>query len=148
MPGVIASLPSASVSLGPGSDGGAGDGRRGGIGPGDGIGAGPGQERGSGGGPYQPGTDGVTFPRLIREVAPTYTNGALQARVQGVVELRAVVRADGSVGDVWVARSLDRTFGIDDEAVRTVKQWRFVPATLAGRPVAIIVPIELRFTIR
>ena len=90
----------------------------------------------------------MTFPRLIREVPPTYTNGALQARVQGIVELRAVVHADGSVGEVWVIRSLDRSFGIDDEAVRTVKQWRFAPAMQEGKPVAVVVPIELRFTIR
>jgi protein TonB len=148
MPGVIASVPSDSLSLGPGSEGGAGGGRGGGSGPGDGTGAGPGQQRGSGGGPFQPGTNGVTFPRLIREVAPAYTNAALQARVQGLVELRALVYADGSVGDVWVTRSLDRSFGIDDEAVRTVKQWRFAPATHDGKPVAVVVPIELRFTIR
>jgi protein TonB len=148
MPGVIASMPSASVTLGPGSDGGAGTGRLGGIGPGEGAGLGPGRERGSGGDVYQPGANGVTFPRLIREVAPNYTNAALQARVQGMVELRAIVHADGRVGDVWIVRSLDPTFGVDDEAVRTVKQWRFAPATQNGRPVTVVVPIELRFTIR
>ncbi len=148
MPGAIAALPSASASLGPGSGGGAGEGNRGGVGPGDGVGAGPGLERGSGDGPYRPGSNGVTFPRLLREIAPQYTNGALQARVQGIVELLAVVNADGSVGDVWVTRPLDRVFGIDDEAVRTVRQWRFAPATQLGKPVAVMVPIELQFTIR
>ena len=148
MPGEIAALPTASISLGPGSRGGAGRGRFGGDGPGEGPGYGPGQDRGVGGGPHGPESGGVTFPRLIREVAPTYTNGALQARVQGFVELRAVVHADGTVGDVWITRSLDRTFGIDDEAVRTIKLWRFAPATRNGRPITIVVPIELRFTIR
>jgi protein TonB len=148
MPGVIAPVPGPSISLGPGSDGGAGSGRLGGNGSGDGLGYGPGRDRGAGGGPYEPGTNGVTFPRLIHEVAPTYTNAALQARVQGMVELRAVVHIDGRVGDVWIVRSLDRTFGIDDEAVRTVKQWRFAPATQNGGPVTVVVPIELRFTIR
>jgi protein TonB len=148
LPGVMIAPPNPSSSPGPGSDLGAGDGRRGGEGSGDGTGFGPGHDRGSGGGHYEPGANGVTYPRLVREIAPMYTNGALQARVQGVVELRALVRADGTVGDVWVTRSLDLTFGLDDEAVRTVKQWRFVPATQGGRPVAVLVPIELRFTIR
>ncbi len=75
-----------------------------------------------GGGPFQPGADGITYPQLIREVAPAYTNGALQARIQGVVMLQAEVLADGSVGRVWITRSLDETFGLDREAVRTVKQ--------------------------
>lgn len=145
MPGVITSAPDAGTSLGRGEDRGAGAGRRGGSGPGDGPGDG---RDGSGGGPHQPGTDGVSYPRLIREIVPSYTNGALQARIQGIVFMRAVVRADGSVGDVWITRSLDRTFGLDQEAIRTVKQWRFAPAMKAGKPVAAVVPIELQFTIR
>lgn len=148
LPGVISALPVPGASLGPGSDGTAGAGRRGGLGDGDGRGAGPGREAGSGGDVYQPGDGGTTFPQLIREVPPTYTPGALQARIEGIVELRAVVRADGSVGDVWVTRSLDRVYGLDDEAVRTVRLWRFRPGMRQGKAVAVIVPIELRFSIR
>jgi protein TonB len=148
MPGIITSAPKAGVSLGPGDDGGAGAGRRGGIGPGDGVGLDSGRDKGSGGGLHVPGTNGVSYPRLIREVVPTYTNAALQARIQGVVFMSAVVREDGSVGEVWITRSLDRTFGLDQEAVRTVKQWRFIPAMQAGKPVGAVVPIELQFTIR
>ena len=81
-------------------------------------------------------------------MTPRYTSGAVQARVEGLVELRAVVRIDGSVGDVWITRSLDRMFGLDEEAIRTVKQWRFRPGTKDGKPVAVVVPIELRFSIR
>jgi protein TonB len=77
-----------------------------------------------------------------------YSNAALQARIQGMVHMQAVVLADGSVGDVWITRSLDRAFGLDQEAVRTVKQWRFAPAMQRGRPVTVIVPIEMQFTIR
>lgn len=147
MPGVLTPAPGDAPSLGPGTGGGAGAGRRGGLGDGDGLGAGPGTEKNIGGGPYQPGTSGVSNPRLIREVVPNYTNGALQARIQGVVFMNAVVRADGTVGDVWVTRSLDERFGLDLEAVRAVKQWRFIPAMHRGRPVDVVVPIELRFTI-
>lgn len=147
MPGVVSGAPGASLSLGPGADGAGGPGR-GGIGRGDGPGLEDGSGGGTGGGSYQPGTDGVTYPQLIREVAPAYTNGALQARIQGIVALRAEVLADGSVGRVWITRSLDEAFGLDREAERTVKQWRFVPAKQRGRGVPVVVPIELRFTIR
>jgi periplasmic protein TonB len=148
IPGVIAPTPSAPASLGPGAGGGAGAGRGGGSGPGGGTGLGDGQDRGYGGGPFQPGTNGVSYPRLIREVAPLYTNGAMQARVEGIVFLSAIVRVDGSVGDAWITRSLDRTFGLDQEALRVVKLWRFAPAAQAGRPVDAVVPIEIQFTIR
>jgi protein TonB len=92
--------------------------------------------------------NGVSQPRLLREIKPMYSNAALQARIQGMVVMQAVVLADGSVGDVWITRSLDRSFGLDEEAIRTVKQWRFVPAMQRGRPVAVTVPIEMQFTIR
>ena len=148
LPGVISALPMPGSSLGPGSDGIAGRGRQGGVGDSVGPGARLGRDIGSGVDGYGPGDGGTTFPQLIREVPPTYTAGALAARIEGIVELRAVVRPDGSVGDVQVTRSLDRTFGLDDEAVRTVKQWRFRPGMRQGKPVAVVVPIEMRFSIR
>jgi protein TonB len=148
MPGVLAPAPANTVSLGSGSGRSAGDGRHGGLGGGDGEGLGDGLVKGSGGGHPTPGTNGVSQPRLIREITPMYSNAALQARIQGMVHMQAVVLADGSVGDVWITRSLDRAFGLDQEAVRTVKQWRFAPAMQRGRPVTVIVPIEMQFTIR
>jgi len=59
-----------------------------------------------------------------------------------------VVLPDGSVGTARIIRSLDSTFGLDQEAVRTVKLWRFTPGTLAGRAVPVLVEIELTFTLR
>jgi Gram-negative bacterial TonB protein C-terminal len=49
---------------------------------------------------------------------------------------------------VRIVRSLDPTFGLDDEALRAVKNWRLRPGTRQGRNVAVIVEIELTFTLR
>ena len=54
----------------------------------------------------------------------------------------------GEVTDVKILRSLDPTFGLDQEAIKTTKQWRFLPGTRLGEPVAVIVSIELTFTLR
>jgi protein TonB len=67
------------------------------------------------------------LPRVIREVKPQYTAEAMRAKVQGTVLLECVVLADGSVGNVEVVKSLDGTFGLDQEAVKAAKQWRFQP---------------------
>lgn len=144
-PGALTGLPSASQ--GPGGGGGAGTGTGTGIGPGQGSGLGPGWGGGSGGGAYRPG-NGVISPRLLVEVKPSYTADAMRAKIQGVVTLEAVVLPDGSVGNVHVTRSLDRTFGLDDEAIRTVKKWRFQPGTRLGQPVPVLVEIEMTFTLR
>ena len=134
-------------SAGSGAGGGAGAGDGGGIGPGQGDGLGPGQGGGSGGGVYQPG-NGVESPRPIREVQPRYTAEAMRAKVQGEVWLEAVVLPDGTVGDVRVVRSLDRNFGLDAEAIRAAKQWRFIPGTRFGEPVAVLVTLAISFTLR
>jgi TonB family protein len=54
--------------------------------------------------------------------------------------------ADGKVGTVTVARSLDGgTFGLDQEAVKAAKQWTFKPGRKNGKPVAVRISIELMF---
>jgi periplasmic protein TonB len=72
----------------------------------------------------------------------------MRAKISGTVLLEAVVLPDGTVGDVRIRRSLDPTFGLDQEAVRTVKSWKFRPGTLHGRAVAAWVIVELEFTLR
>jgi TonB family protein len=47
-----------------------------------------------------------------------------------------------------VTRSLDQTFGLDQEALKAARQWRFVPGTRFGQPVSVLVTIELTFTLR
>jgi len=137
----------ASISRGSGTGTGAGTGRGSGIGEGRGSGLGEGDVAGMGGGVYRPGS-GIELPRVIREVKPQYTAEAMRAKVQGIVLVEAVVQQDGTVGNVHVVRSLDQTFGLDQEAVKAARQWRFVPGTRFGRPVPVLVTIELAFTLR
>lgn len=147
LPGAIDVPAPPTVSQGSGTGGGAGTGSGTGIGPGSGSGLGPGSGGGTGGGVYQPG-NGVTLPRVLREVKPQYTSDAMRAKIQGTVLLQCVVRPDGSVSDVQVIRSLDRTFGLDEEAVRAARQWRFAPGTRLGEPVPVLITIQLDFTLR
>ena len=99
-------------------------------------------------GVHLPHEDGVVLPRVLREVRPPYTPAAMQAKLEGVVALACVVDADGSVGAVRVTRSLDATRGLDDEAVKAAKQWRFSPGTKNGVAVPVLVTLELRFILR
>ena len=137
-PGVIESNEaSASTGAGGGSGAGAGQGSGLELGTGGGL----------GGGVYRPGS-GVINPRILREVKPQYTADAMRAKVQGTVLLECVVLSDGTVGRIDVVKSLDPTFGLDSEAVKAAKQWRFQPGTRFGEPVAVLVTIELTFTLR
>ena len=140
-------MASTTRSQGSGRSGGAGSGDGTGIGPGQGAGLGPGQGGGTGGGVYRPGS-GIENPQLVREVKPRYTAEAMRAKVQGSVWLEVVVLKNGTVGDITVTKSLDRVFGLDEEAIKAARQWRFAPGTRFGEPVAVFVGIELSFTLR
>jgi bla regulator protein blaR1 len=92
--------------------------------------------------------NGVTSPKLVYEVKPRYTRAAMDAKIQGSVWLEAIVLENGEVGDVTVTRSLDTEYGLDDEAVKALRQWRFEPATKDGKPVAVQVDIEMSFKLK
>jgi protein TonB len=81
-------------------------------------------------------------------VKPDYTADAMRAKMQGVVLLECVVRPDGTVGDLRIVKSLDKTFGLDEQAIKAAKQWRFSPGRRLGEPVPVLVTIELTFTLR
>lgn len=123
-----------------------GGGRGTGAGPGHGDGVGDGANGGFGGGLARLGA-GVDVPVLVREREPAYTPEALRARIQGQVELRAVVLEDGTVGDVAIVKSLDRAYGLDLEAIKAARQWRFLPARQNGQPVRMAVTMFLDFRI-
>jgi TonB family protein len=139
-PGDLTSNPNASATS-------RGSGTGTGAGPGRGSGLGPGSGGGFGGGVYNIG-NGVTSPIVIYEAKPKYTADAMRAKVQGVVVLSAVVMPDGTVTDVRITRSLDQSFGLDEEAKKTAAQWRFRPGTLKGEPVPVRIQIELTFNLR
>jgi TonB family protein len=98
---------------------------------------------------YRPGQDtGVTLPRVVREVKPTYTAAAMQAKIQGSIFMTVVVLASGEVGDVTVITSLDTEHGLDQQAVDAARQWKFEPGTRQGKPVPVEVTVEMTFTLK
>jgi periplasmic protein TonB len=148
VPGSIDGLGS-SLSQGPGSGGGYGTGTGTGVGPGNGSGLGPGWGGGYGGGAYHPGS-GIESPQLIHEVKPQYTADAMRAKIQGSVILECIVLPDGSVGDLRIIKSLDPVFGLDQEAIKAARQWRFRAGRRhdTGQLVPVLVNIQLDFNLR
>jgi len=108
---------------------------------------------GADGGVYKPGAapiykpgNGVTAPIVVKEAKPHYTADAMRAKIQGTVKLECVVEADGRVGDVEVTMSLDPE--LDQEAVKTVRQWQFEPGKKGGQPVRVRVSLEMTFSLK
>jgi protein TonB len=113
-----------------------------GGGDGDGPGLGPGSGGEQGGGPMRVGDD-VTPPEVRIRVEPDYTKDAMVAKVQGVVLLEVVVRANGTTGSMRVVRSLRPD--LDQSAMQAVRRWLFTPARHKGQPVDVLVHVELTF---
>lgn len=84
-------------------------------------------------------------PSPIRMPQPSYTEEAIRNNVTGAVVLRVVIDERGGVQVLEVLRSVPE---LDAEAIRVVEsQWRFRPATRAGRPVATLSDLRVRFVL-
>jgi periplasmic protein TonB len=132
------------VSNGSGELAGMGSGSGGGIGPGKGNGYGPGEGGGYGGGVYQVG-GGVLAPKLIYAVDPEFSDEARRAKFQGTCVVTLVVDAEGNPQRVHVVGHLG--MGLDERAAAAVRQYKFKPATLQGRPVPVEIIVEVIFRI-
>ena len=76
-----------------------------------------------------------------------YPQIALEQELQGKVILRFQVKADGSVGDIVIQKSLSREC---DQAAKDVvkKLTRFIPAKQQGRPVPVWFTLPISFQIQ
>jgi TonB family protein len=63
--------------------------------------------------------------QLLKKVQPIYPPVMAAAHRGGTVVLDAIIKADGSIGDVMVLQPLGPLF--DREAIQAVKQWRYTP---------------------
>lgn len=105
----------------------AGSGTGTGTGTGTGSGSGSGSGNGSGNGSGEGRGVPVKPPRLLREVAPVYPASARNSGATGVVTVRILVGADGSVEDVTVVGSSGNG-AMDNSVVTAVNKWSFSPA--------------------
>ena len=88
-------------------------------------------------------------PELVKEVMPEYTPEGRAVGIEGTVYLSAEVLTDGTVGEVRVVRPLDANkYGLDQEAVRAMRQWLFKPAMKDGKPVTKGINVGMVFSLK
>jgi TonB family protein len=90
-------------------------------------------------------TKNLVLPKPTKQVHPNYTPEAMQHKIQGVVEISAVVEKDGSIGEPEITKSLDKTYGLDESALAAIKQWTFEPGRLDNQIVRVHVSLTLSF---
>lgn len=100
-----------------------------------------------------PGSDSVRVFRVIKGISPprqivapaAHLNGvAREASLEGTVTLGLVVDDQGNPRNVEILDPLGA--GLDEEAVRTIRTWKFKPAEREGhKPVAVQIAVEVDF---
>jgi TonB family protein len=86
---------------------------------------------------YSVNTPNLVLPKAIRIVPPRYTREAMQASVMGEIELLVRIGADGRPERATVTRSLDKVYGLDEQAMFAIGRSIFQPAKLNGRAVPV-----------
>jgi hypothetical protein len=88
------------------------------------------------------GDPGVTAPKILKRVPPSYTRAAMIAKAQGV----AVLAVDGRPVAILVKKAPHPDLAV--QAVSCLRQWRFTPATKDGVPIAIRATMEVGFKLK
>lgn len=79
---------------------------------------------------------------VVRSVDPEYPLAAMQQHVEGAVVLQVWVGMDGSVQDLKLMKGY---FQLGHAAVDAVRQWRFKPYVIGGKPTNFQAPITINF---
>jgi TonB family protein len=92
----------------------------------------------------QAGPFGVKAARIVHKVSPEYPKKARKQHVEGVVRLRAIIGKDGA------PRELEVVSGdplLTDAALKAVRQWRYEPTLLLGKPDEVDTTIDVIFAL-
>jgi protein TonB len=89
-------------------------------------------------------TSDVQAAKLIRKVIPVYPRLAIAAHISGTVRLLGVVAKDGTVQQI---RVVSGPALLIEAALAAVRQWVYRPTMLNNKPVEVIAPIDVNFTL-
>lgn len=84
-------------------------------------------------------------PRLVNQVDPVYPETARVAKIQGTVILGAKADEEGRIIDVIVLKSIP---GLDEAAIAAVRQWRYEPLVIKGKPKKVTFTVTVRFQLK
>ncbi len=85
----------------------------------------------------------IVLPVPLDTPSPRYPDPARILRMEGMVVLSATIDAGGRVVDVQIEKGVGPF--LDRAAIETVSRWRYVPARIGPRPVAVILRVTLTF---
>jgi outer membrane biosynthesis protein TonB len=101
------------------------------------------------------GGDGVTPSKLIYSVEPEFSDSARKRKITGICKVLLIVNSDGTVREAHVTTSIADSYvnkkdraaalSLDENCIKTVKQYKFEPAIFQGKPVPVELHVEIGF---
>jgi TonB family protein len=91
----------------------------------------------------QPGCMNPTSPQLVKQARPIYPPEERSSRVEGKVEMYAVVGSDGVVRRLRVLSG--SSAGFNESSIKAVQQWHYEPATCNGVPIDVEAVITVTY---
>ncbi|MGB9418558.1 MAG: energy transducer TonB, partial [Acidobacteriaceae bacterium] len=85
----------------------------------------------------------VSVPILTRSVDAHYSDDAHRHRISGISVVSMLIDTDGRPRKIRTVIPLG--YGLDEEAVKAIAQYHFQPAKLNGKPVPVLITIEVHF---
>jgi TonB family protein len=89
-------------------------------------------------------SSGVESRLLIKKVDPEYPLEAKAQMIQGVVLMQATIDAEGNVADLQLISGHPV---LAPAAIEAVKQWKYKPYLLNGKPLIVETKIQVNFTL-
>jgi TonB family protein len=87
----------------------------------------------------------ATPPRVVSAPPARFSQQA-GTNIKGMCVLNVMVEPDGHTSHIRVVKGIDKD--LDEEAIRAVKTWKFKPAMLNGKPVAVQIAVEVAFNLQ
>jgi TonB family protein len=88
-------------------------------------------------------TSYVAPPREIYAPEPKYPKEAASHHIEGSSRMGTVINSSGNAESIVILQALG--MGLDEQAVLSLRQWKFQPATKSGRPVRVQINVEIEF---
>jgi TonB family protein len=89
-------------------------------------------------------SQGVSNGLVVKKVPPHYPEEARKGRIQGTVVMHAII---SKAGDIATLELISGHPALAPAAIEAVKQWKYKPYLLNGKPVEVDTQIQVNFTL-
>ena len=91
----------------------------------------------------------LAFPKVLHEhkPQPVYPVLARKEKVSGTVSLDALIRKDGTIGEIELRSSDQPGYGFEQSARDAVSQWRYQPARCDDEPIEVYFEVRIFFAL-